>query len=130
MKKTKIIGTVFLLIALILEIIPYGIKMKWADQFTKRVTYHSYFDGIVWGYGDIAPLCASVLTVVILIMLTVSIFVNCQRAYTLALSVLSLITVILSIVPVLFDSYTLIGGIITACLCVAFEITVLINIKR
>ena len=66
----KLLALLFTILALILEFIPYGVRMNWmtADPDEVRVTWHSYFSVLPFGYGDIFPLCTSALTILLLIL--------------------------------------------------------------
>ncbi|MBO5312708.1 MAG: hypothetical protein J6B29_01955 [Clostridia bacterium] len=129
MKKYKITGAVTAFIALVLEIIPYGVKMHWGDIYVERNTFHSYFDMLVWGYGDTAPFFTGLLTLAIFVLFAVSIFIKEHKVYRISLCLLSFTAVILSIVPSMFNSYTLIGGIITVALSISAEMTLLMLTK-
>ena len=126
----KIINISMLAIALVLEIIPYGVRLKWADFYVKRYTNHSYFSLIPWGYGDMGPFLCGILTVALLIMVSATLIFKEKKSYTLAVVIVNLIAVVMSIVPALFNSYTLIGFIITVLLAVSCEINLMIHINK
>ncbi|MBQ8145609.1 MAG: hypothetical protein IJ039_02395 [Clostridia bacterium] len=128
--KKKIVSLVSLAIALILEIIPYGVRLKWADFYAERYTSHSYFSLIPWGYGDMGPFLCGILTVVLLLMLSATLILKEKKWYSLTVAILNLIAVILSIIPAFFNSYTLIGFIITVLLAVSCEINLMIHINK
>lgn len=125
MKKLRIANLICVCLALVLEILPFGVRMKWADFFYENSTYHSYFDLTVWGYGDMAPFLCGIFTIAIIVLLSIWLFREQSRAYSLILCAVSLVTVILSIVPAFFDSYTLFGLIITILLAVSTEMSIL-----
>ena len=58
------------LLALVLECIPYGVRMRWMAPPPEeyRVTWHAYFSMLPFGYGDVFPLITSLLTAVLLIL--------------------------------------------------------------
>ena len=130
MKKLKIVNLVCLLAALVLEILPWGVKMKWADFFAERYTFHSYFDLTVWGYGDMGPFLCGALTVIILGMLFATLFFKPKRAYLFSLCALCIAAVMMSVIPTFFGSYTVLGLIITALLIVSAEINIIAYIKN
>ncbi len=130
MKKLKIVNLICLLSALILEILPYGVKMKWADAFVERYTLHSYFDLTVWGYGDMGPFLCGALTVIILGMLFASLFFKPEKSYLFSLCALGLGAVMLSVVPSFFGSYTVLALIITALLVVSAELNIVTYLKN
>lgn len=132
MKKLKILNVVFVSVALILEILPFGVKMKWADFFYEKSTYHSYFDLTVWGYGDMGPFICGILTSVLLIMLVLTFFKKPKKAYLFSVCAIGLCTTMVSVIPAFYDSYTLIGLIITVILGASTELSVMMymNTKK
>ena len=128
--KKKIVSISALVIALVLEIIPYGVRLKWADFYVERYTNHSYFSLIPWGYGDMGPFLCGILTVALLIMVSATLIFKEKKGFTLAVVIVNLIAVVMSIVPALFSSYTLIGFIITVLLAVSCEINLMIHINK
>lgn len=125
MKKLKIANLICVCVALALEILPFSVRMKWADFFYENSTYHSYFDLTVWGYGDMGPFLCGLFTVTIIVLLAVSLFKKTNRTYSFVLCAVGLVTVMLSIVPAFFDSYTLFGLIITILLSVSTEMSII-----
>lgn len=125
MKKLKIANLICVCVALVLEILPFSVRMKWADFFYENSTYHSYFDLTVWGYGDMGPFLCGIFTIAIIALLAIWLFKEQKRAYSFALCAVGLVTVMLSIVPAFFDSYTLFGLIITVLLSVSTEMSIL-----
>ena len=79
----------------------------------------------VWGYGDMGPFLCGIFTIAIIALLAIWLFKEQKRAYSLALCAVGLVTVMLSIVPAFFDSYTLFGLIITILLSVSTEMSIL-----
>ncbi|MBO4983519.1 MAG: hypothetical protein J6D23_05625 [Clostridia bacterium] len=128
--KKKIVSLSMLTVALILEIIPYGVRLKWADFYVERYTSHSYFSLIPWGYGDIGPFLCGILTIALMAMLTIALFIKEKKGYSLAIVIINLIAVIMSLIPTFFNSYTLIGFIITVLLAVSCEINLMIHINK
>ena len=124
MKKLKVVNLICLLSALVLEILPYGVKMKWADFFYESYTFHSYFDLTVWGYGDMGPFLCGAFTVVILGMVFATLFFKPKKSYLFALCAMGIASVMLSVIPSFFDSYTVFGLIITALLAVSAELNI------
>ena len=130
MKKLNIINLICVGVALALEIIPFGIQMKWADFFFEKYTYHSYFDLTVWGYGDMGPFICGILTSVVFAMLIARLFFKPHKSYNLAMCVLSVAGATFSVIPSFFGSYTLIGLIITILLGVSTEISALMFMNK
>ena len=130
MKKVKIINAVCVLIALTLEIIPFGIIMRW-DSFYQEATYHSYFDLAVFESGDIGPFFCAIITAVLLVMSVLPFFINLENgAWQLACAFTALSGVVLSLVPTFFDGYSIFGLFITIMLSVATELNFMQFINR
>ena len=76
------------LLALVLEFIPYGVRMRWMapepEEF--RVTWHAYFSMMPFGYGDIFPLCTSVLTVLLILSILLYLWIDEGRGLVKVLS--------------------------------------------
>ena len=130
MKKLNIINLIFVGIALVLEIIPYGVRMKWADFFFEKYTFHSYFDLTLWGYGDVGPFLCGILTAVVFVMLALLLFFKPHRVYIIFICILTVGAAIFSTIPSFFGSYTLVGLIITVILGVSTEISALMYMDR
>ncbi|MBO5261528.1 MAG: hypothetical protein J6B45_00620 [Clostridia bacterium] len=133
MKKVKIASTVCLGIALILQILPFGVIMKWATMFERKVTYHSYFDLLVFGYGDIGPFFCAVLTTVAFGMMICSFCVKSLKnnwIYHLSYTIIIFVSVIFSLIPTIFQAYSVFGLFITLCLSVATELNFMLFINR
>ena len=69
-KRKQLLALLCTVLALILEFIPYGVRMNWMtpDPNEQRITWHAYFSFLPFGYGDVFPLCTSALTVLLLIL--------------------------------------------------------------
>lgn len=130
MKKLKIANLICVCVALVLEVLPFGVCLRWADFYYENATYHSYFDLTVWGYGDMGPFLCGLFTVAILALLAVSLFKKTNRTYSFVLCAVGLVTVMLSVVPAFFDSYTLFGLIITILLAVSTEMSILVFLNQ
>ena len=66
------------LLALVLECIPYGIRMRWMAPETEEyhITWHAYFSMMPFGYGDIFPLVTSVLTVLLILSILLYLWID------------------------------------------------------
>ena len=121
MKKTKIASIIFIGIALVLEILPFGVIMRW-DSFYGSTTYHSYFDLKVFEYGDIGPFFCAILTAVAFGMMLASLFFKENKIYLLSVTAITFSSVILSLIPTFYEGYSIFGVIITVALSVATEL--------
>lgn len=115
---------------LILEIIPYGAVLEFAHM-TPELTvdcyrqYFSYFDPIVYGYGHFGPLLTAVLTCLLAVVTVISVFLE-NRAVRIALRVVSVLTLLFSLTPMLTGCYSPVGMAISALLLV----TCIISLKK
>ena len=116
-----------------MQILPFGVIMKWDNMFEQTVTYHSYFDLLVFGYGDVGPFFCAVLTIAALVMMLCSVFVKALKnnwIYHLAFSMVTFVSVIMSLIPTFFGAYSIFGLFITICLSVATELNFMQYINR
>ena len=129
MKKVRIAGSICTALALVFEILPFGIIMKW-DGFYQESTFHSYFDTEVFGYGNIGPFFCAIFTSILLCMMLSTLFFKAHRAYTLSVCIMAFATVVLSLTPTLYNQYSLYGVIITVLLSVSAELFTMAYINR
>lgn len=89
--KKKILIPVSALLALVLELIPYGVRMRWMapEPEEMRITWHAYFSMMPFGYGDIFPLCTSVLTVLLILSILLYLWINEGAGLVKVLSLLA-----------------------------------------
>ena len=122
MKIKKSLFVILLLVALILELLPYGAVLNFANPEGEpwRRTY-SYFSMMPFGYANIGPLITAILTCVLLVLVVVYLFKPRKGLNTAILNVAGFATAA-SIMPLMFgfDYITVIGVIITALLAGTF----------
>lgn len=118
MKIKKLLALFSSLAALVLEILPYGAVLRFAmDEGVVERRLFSYFDMTVYGYANFYPLLTGILTVLLLCLLTIGTVKKSEKieksAFLIAFSATAM-----SVLPILqgWESYSLVGGIITACL--------------
>ena len=114
MKKISLV--VLPAITIALEILPLGAVCTFAPSPTERVREtFSYFSLIPFGYANFAPLITAILTVVILLLSLISLK---KDSVFNALFVLSIITAIISLMPLMYglNNYSLVGAFITIAL--------------
>ena len=120
MKITSLVTTVFLVV---LELLPFGIKLNWVDSGGMSSTsYHSYFESIPWGRGVVGPLICAIISVVMLSLLLLSFFITENKIFYSVLCALPWLALIGSLSTMVFDAYTLLSGIIGAMLIVLAEL--------
>lgn len=124
MKKTKIASIICAGIALVLEILPFGIIMKW-DSFYQESTFHSYFDLTVFGYGNIGPFFCAILTSILFCVMLAEFFFKPNKVYYLIEGIIAFATVILSLLPTFYEAYSIFGIIITISLSVSMELCIM-----
>ncbi len=111
--KKRLLYLLFPVIALILEILPYGAVCVFAAGPDGRIrrTY-SYFDLIPFGYANFAPLLTAIVTCAILALLIIYLFAEKPRVLA-ATKVLACVGAVLSLCPLY---YSLVGVLISICL--------------
>ena len=125
MKKIKIVSIVCVGIALVLEILPFSVISKATNSFYQEATFHSYFDLTVFEYGNIGPFFCGVLTSILFCLMLAEFFFKPNKTYTLSVSAVTFATVILSLLPTFYEAYSIFGVIITVCLSVSTELSVM-----
>lgn len=67
--KKKLFYSILLLLAFVLELLPYGAVFRVADYEgeSKRILL-SYFDLLPYGYGNVGPFLTAILTVMLLLL--------------------------------------------------------------
>ncbi len=118
MKKIKITMLISYISALILEFLPYGAVLSFANPEGEpwRYTY-SYFDLTPFGNANFGPLLTAILTC-ILLLITVILFFKEAQGLMKATKILGTISVATSLMPFMFGiTYiTAIGVAITVLL--------------
>jgi hypothetical protein len=117
--KKKFIMLCTTLIALVLEILPYGAVCNFANPEGEpwRRTY-SYFDLTPFGYANFAPFIVALLTCVLIILIVVSLVAKKEmKAPILAVSA---IATVLSLAPLLYGIrfFSVVGALISVALAI------------
>ena len=124
MKIKKILLSVFCLTVFILELLPYGVVLNFANPEGEpwRRTY-SYFSMMPFGYANFGPLITAILTCILLVLVTIYLFKPRKGLNTAILNVSGFATAA-SLMPLMFgfDYITVIGVIITVLLAGIFGI--------
>ena len=114
----KICLAVLPALTIVLELLPLGAVCIFATSPTERVKEtFSYFSLTPFGYANFAPLITATLTVAIFLL---SLFSLKKKCVLKALFVLSIITVVISLLPLMYglNYYTLVGAFITVTLVI------------
>lgn len=126
MKLKKIALAIIPIVAIILEILPYGAVLNFAKApeaggGVYRET-DSYFSLNPFGYANFAPFIAALLTCLILIFALLFLFAGIGGK---AIKITAIIACLISLCPLLLgiSYFSVIGAIISVLLCVEFVIS-------
>ena len=112
MKMKRLRYLLLPIVALVLELLPYGAVCNFANPEGEpfRETF-SYFDPLPFGYANFSPLLTALLTCVIAALL-VSYLFSGSRGVARAACALSLAATVLSLCPLLYGLryYSVVGG--------------------
>lgn len=121
MKKKNLFALLSSLLALALEITPWGAVLNFAldDGETIRKTY-SYFSMIPFGYANFFPLMTAIMTCLLVLFLLIALIRKSEKAANTAFF-LSLGGAVISLLPLLYGvrAFSLTGLGITLCLAVS-----------
>ena len=126
--KKKLFILCATLIALVLEILPYGAVCNFAlDEGESLRQTFSYFDLTPFGYANFAPFIVALLTCALTVMIVVS-FVSNKPMRTPILTV-SAIATVLSLAPLLYgiSFFSIVGAFISFALVLT---TVVVLVKE
>lgn len=122
--KKKIITLALLLSALVLEILPYGAVLNFANPEGEpfRKTY-SYFSLTPYGYANFGPFITAILTCIMLVIIILSILL--KKDWSKSISIISAIATLTSLAPLMFgfSNFSLVGAMISACILATFVIS-------
>jgi len=124
MKIKKSLFVILPLVALILELLPYGVVLNFAnpDGEPWRRTY-SYFSLIPFGYANFGPLITAILTCVLLVLVVVYLFKS-HKGLNIAIMNVSGFATATSLLPLMlgFSYITVIGMIVSVFLAATFGV--------
>ena len=124
MKIKKSLFVVLPLASLILELLPNGVVLNFANPYGEpwRRTY-SYFSLTPFGYANFGPFITAILTCILIVLVAVYLFKPRKGLNTAILNVSGFATAA-SLMPVMFgfDYITVIGIIITILLAGIFGV--------
>lgn len=124
--KKKLIMLCTTLIALVLEILPYGAVCNFAlDEGESLRQTFSYFDLTPFGYANFAPFIVALLTCTLTVMIVVSL-VSKKPMRTPILTV-SAIATVLSLAPLLYgiSFFSIVGAFISVALLLTTVVALL-----
>lgn len=124
MKIKKSLFVILPLVALILELLPYGAVLNFAnpDGEPWRRTY-SYFSLTPFGYANFGPLITAILTCILLVLVVVYLFKS-HKCLNIAIMNVSGFATATSLLPWMFGfSYiTVISAIVSVLLAATFGV--------
>lgn len=111
----RILNGVLIFAIIILETLPFGVKMKFAPSQTERVyETFSYFSLTSFGYGNVLPLFTAILSVALFI-LSIVYLIKTNNSLIKVMYYISIIMFIFSLSPILYgvSSITWVGVLIS-----------------
>ena len=116
----KVKKTLFLLIpviTLVLEALPYGAVLIFADMEESLYQTFSYFSLTPFGYANFGPFVTSVLTCLLLLLGVIS-ALRYRKGLNTTIIVVSAVAFVASLAPLFFgiDYFTIIGAVISVLL--------------
>ncbi len=129
MKATKIARLATLALTLILELLPFGVLMRFANpEGEPHRSLHSYFSLLPYGYGNVGPLITAVLSCLLILLCVIGLWKG-GRGLNTAIAVIAALATVLSCGPLMFglQNFTLVGGGITLCLTAVLVLSLWMN---
>ena len=122
-RKQPIVIFAILIVILVLELLPYGAVLHFGnpDGEPLRETF-SYFDLTPYGYANFGPFITAILTCVLLVISIINLLVDNDKIKT-TIKIVSLIALVASLAPLIVNSYSVIGGVISLLLLVIVVIS-------
>ena len=102
-RKQPIIVFSVLIAILVLELLPYGAVLNFANAEGEvlRSTY-SYFDLTPYGYANFGPFITAILTCILLVTSFVNLLVD-SRKLRASIRIVSVVTLLISLAPLLIN---------------------------
>ena len=122
MKMKKALFSILSLATLILELLPNGVVLRFANPEGKPwVRTYNYFSLTPFGYANFGPFITAILTCALVVLVLIYLFKPSKGLNTAILNVAGFATVA-SLLPLMFgfDYITVIGVIITVLLAGTF----------
>ena len=123
-RKQPIVIFAILIVILVLELLPYGAVLHFGNPEGEplRETF-SYFDMTPYGYANFGPFITAILTCVLLVISIINLLVDNDKIKT-TIKIVSLIALVASLAPLMVNSYSVIGGVISFLLLVIVVIPI------
>lgn len=130
MKKTKIIFLILCVCSLVLEALPYGAVCRFATPEETYTETFSYFSLVPYGYANFGPFITAV-TTCILFIFAIVLFKSVGRKVIGAARIISIISVVASLLPLMFGIYYFnVISLAISLLMIAQFIVIMIISKR
>lgn len=130
MKKTKIIFLILCVCSLVLEALPYGAVCRFATPEETYTETFSYFSLVPYGYANFGPFITAV-TTCILFIFAIVLFTSVGRKVIGAARIISIISVVASLLPMMFGIYYFnVISLAISLLMIAQFIVIMIISKR
>jgi len=122
-RKLPIVIFAILIVILVLELLPYGAVLYFGNPEGEplRETF-SYFDLTPYGYANFGPFITAILTCVLLVISIINLLVDNDKIKT-TIKIVALIALVASLAPLIVNSYSVIGGVISLLLLVIVVIS-------
>ena len=122
-RKQPIVIFAILIVILVLELLPYGAVLHFGNPEGEplRETF-SYFDLTPYGYANFGPFITAILTCVLLVIFIINLLVDNDKIKSI-IKIVSLIALVASLAPLIVNSYSVIGGVISLLLLVIVVIS-------
>lgn len=129
MKKSRIIFLILCVCSLVLEALPLGAVCRFATPEETFIETFSYFSLVPYGYANFGPFITAVLTC-LLTVFAVVLFTSAGQKIVGAARVVSIVSVISSLLPLMFgpDYYNFVSLAISLLMIAQF--IVIIKIKK
>ena len=122
-RKQPIVIFAILIVILVLELLPYGAVLHFGNPEGEplRETF-SYFDLTPYGYANFGPFITAILTCVLLVISIINLLEDNDKIKSI-IKIVSLIALVASLAPLIVNSYSVIGGVISLLLLVIVVIS-------
>ena len=123
-RKLPIVIFAILIVIHVLELLPYGAVLYFGNPEGEplRETF-SYFDLTPYGYANFGPFITAILTCVLLVISIINLLVDNYKIKS-TIKIVSLIALVASLAPLIVNSYSVIGGVISFLLLVIVVIPI------
>ena len=129
MKKSKTVFLILCICSLVLEALPYGAVCRFATPEETFIETFSYFSLVPYGYANFGPFITAIMTCLLFIF-AVLLFTPVGRKVIGAARIVSIISVVASLLPLMFGIYYFNVVSLAISLLMFIQFIVIIKIKR